>query len=308
MWFEGQMERSVNTLMQIKDRLSSFVDTPWFMGSMAGFAAVASLKSAPFVFLSGPPIAFLALSGSFGRLGLGFLLGLLLLVVGWAALGQGSVSGFSSVLLVWVIFTVLARVFLSKQSLHLPLLIVAALMSLKVLLGNIVTPELQALLPLGLGEGHDYRAAISSLNGMEGTAPRLLSGFTAVLMGFALFGGFLFSIWAQDLVGASFRLQSRFAEISFSRWTIFFVVFLVWLGGLISLGLLEDLMMVWISVYAIVGLSVLDGVIQVRRLSRLWLLPAYVLLFLLPPEALVTLALVGSVDAFVHFRIQGEGR
>lgn len=302
------MGNSVSRLMQSKDRLSKIVDHPWFMGLVAGAMAVASLKSPPLVFLSGPPIGFLALGGSLREQVIGLVLALLLLITGIVILGMLSVPAVASVFWIWFLFLVLARVFLWKKTLSGPLLVVGVLMSVQVLMVNLVRPEWQVFLPLGIGAGHDYRSAIAALKVMEGTEPRLLPGFTTILTGYALFAGFVFSLWAKERLGAPVEVVRAFAGIGFSRRIVFLVVFGIWLGGLLELGLLEDLLMVWISIYAVVGLSVLEGVIQVRRLPRLWMLPAWLLLLLAPPEILVTLALVGSVDAFVHFRTQGEGR
>ena len=294
--------------MQSKDRLSKIVDHPWFMGLVAGAMAVASLKSPPLVFLSGPAIGFLALGGLLREQVIGFFLALLLLVTGMVILGMLSVPAVASVFWIWFLFLVLARIFLWKKTLSGPLLVVGVLMSVQVLMVNLVRPEWQVFLPFGIGAGHDYRTAIAALKVIEGAKPRLLAGFTTILAGYAVFAGFVFSLWAKERLGTPVEVVRAFAGIGFSRRTVFFVVFGVWVGGLLELGLLEDLLMVWISIYAVVGLAVLEGVIQVRRLPRLWMLPAWLLLLLAPPEILVTLALVGSVDAFVHFRDQGEGR
>jgi len=56
--------------------------------------------------------------------------------------------------------------------------------------------------------------------------------------------------------------------------------------------------------YSMVGLAVIHGVLSVRGMSVGWLWPVYLLVAFLPPEALATLALIGAVDTFVHFRIQ----
>ncbi len=95
--------------------------------------------------------------------------------------------------------------------------------------------------------------------------------------------------------------------MSLPRGLLALAVALIWAGDMWDRLLLADLMMIAILLYAFVGLAVIHGIIAVRGASSRWLIPVYLLLFLLPPQALVTFAALGVVDVFVHFRAQ-EGR
>jgi hypothetical protein len=86
----------------------------------------------------------------------------------------------------------------------------------------------------------------------------------------------------------------------------FFVVLLsagVLTGVFDSRGhILTDLFIIAVMMYSFQGLAAMHRMTATRGLSQLWLLPAYIGLFLLPPHFIVGLAMVGVTDSLINFR------
>jgi hypothetical protein len=74
-------------------------------------------------------------------------------------------------------------------------------------------------------------------------------------------------------------------------------------GVLDSRGhVLTDLFIIAVMMYLFQGLAAMHRMAAARGLSQLWLLPAYIGLFYLPPYFIMGLAMVGVTDSLINFR------
>lgn len=133
---------------------------------------------------------------------------------------------------------------------------------------------------------------------------QLINGFVGLIYGLSLFLALLLGRWLHCLAEQSRGFGQEFRRLTVPIWILPLAVALIWAAGLWDPVLLTDLLMVAILIYFFVGLAVIHGVIAVRGLSPVWLLPPYLMITFFPPEALATLALIGAIDPFIHFRDQ----
>lgn len=280
----------------------------WVSGVIAGLFAVLSLRLPPFSILSSSIVAMVALSEGLARtMGVVLLAGLLV-AMGWYGLGSPSGLAFPLVLALWPPLLLMTLVLKRSGNWGLALQVAGAVMLVFVLAMHTWTDDVVTF-------WHDWLqrslAAVpgADLKGFEQSSMlRLVNGFVAMIFGLALIVALMLGRRLQFMAFPPGDFGREFRAISLPAWVLALAVAVMWAGGLRDVVMLSDLLMVAILLYAVVGLAVIHGVLFVRGMSAAWRVPVYLLIAFFPPEALATLALIGVVDTFVHFRVQEAAR
>ena len=280
----------------------------WVSGVIAGLFAVLSLRLPPFSILSSSIVAMVALSEGLARtMGVVLLAGLLV-AMGWYGLGSPSGLAFPLVLALWPPLLLMTLVLKRSGNWGLALQVAGAVMLVFVLAMHTWTDDVVTF-------WHDWLqralAAVpgADLKGFEQSSMlRLVNGFVAMIFGLALIVALMLGRRLQFMAFPPGDFGREFRAISLPAWVLALAVAVMWAGGLRDVVMLSDLLMVAILLYAVVGLAVIHGVLFVRGMSAGWRVPVYLLIAFFPPEALATLALIGVVDTFVHFRVQEAAR
>lgn len=136
----------------------------------------------------------------------------------------------------------------------------------------------------------------------------LMNGFLMMVLGLSLVLTILLARWWQALLYNPGGFRAEFHALLVPR---SLAVAVAALGGLVFSGTVAkssiwvDLFMLSMMVYFVQGLAVIHGIVGGRGLSRWWLAPIYVGLFLVPPHVILGLVMVGLVDSLVDFRSRG---
>jgi len=234
-------------------------------------------------------------------------IGGVLVGAGWWLLGTPPGMAFPWVFALWPPLLAMAEVLRRTGQQGRSLLVAGGVMLAFVLVMHLATDDVAAYWEAWVHRAvSSFPAAVVPVADLK-EALRLLNGFIALVYGLSLMLSLLLGRWLQSLAFNPGGFALEFQRLSLPRWALALAVALVWTGGLLDRLLLADLMMVAILLYFFVGLAVVHGVIAVRGASRRWLIPVYLLATLLPPQGLATLAALGAVDTFVHFRAQRGG-
>jgi len=279
----------------------------WLAGGFAGFFGVLALRLPPLAIVSAAFVVLTALAGGFRRGILTVGIGGVLVGAGWWLMGTPPGMAFPLVLTLWPPVLAMAEALRRTQRLGPALQIAGGVMLGFVLIMHLATKDVAAFWEAWVQRSvAALPAAVIPLPDLK-EALRLLNGFFALVYGLSLMLSLVLGRWWLSLAFNAAGFAAEFRELSLPRWLLALTVALIWIGEMWDRLLLADLLMVAILLYGFVGLAVIHGVIAVRGASRRWLIPVYLLLFLLPPQALVTLAVLGAVDVYVHFRVQ-EGQ
>lgn len=284
--------------------VSSWANSPWRLGFIAGLFAVLALRLPVFVIPASALVVLPILQLGLVRGGMAVLVGACVLLAGWLALGLPLGQMLPLALPVWLAVVPMALFLRCSDRLEPPLLWMGAITLIFVLGMHTWTDDVVSFWREWLNHA---RAAlpVADLKGLEeASMMRLVNGFVAMVYGLALMLSLVLGRWLQYKLFPSGSLAREFRELSLPSWVLALAVAVIWAGGLRDVVMLSDLLMVAMLLYSTVGLAVIHGVLFVRGMSAGWLWPVYLLIAFLPPEALATLALIGAVDAFVHFRIQ----
>lgn len=283
---------------------SLIVRNIWVAGVFPGVFGLLALRLPPLAIVSAGLLAFVALREGWQRGCLAALLAGLLVGAGWWWLGSRPGLPFPLVYALWPPLLAMTQILRDSGSQGRALLVAGGVMLAFVLVMHAVTGDV-------VDYWHDWlKNAVAAVPGAtlkgfeENDAIRLMNGFMALLYGLGLMLALLLGRWLQSIAFNPGEFAPEFRQLILPRWLLPVAVAAIWLGGLLDAILLADLLMVTILVYFFAGLAVIHGVIAVRALPSGWLVPVYLLVIFFPPQALATLALLGAVDAFVHFRVQ----
>jgi hypothetical protein len=280
----------------------------WSTGAMAGIFALLSLRLPPFSILSASLVVMVALNAGLARaMGVVLLAGLMV-AAAWYGLGSPPGLAFPLVFALWPPLLLMSFVLKRSGDWGQALRVAGAVMLIFVLAMHTWTDDVVTF-------WHEWlqRAMVAvpgaNLKGVEQASTlRLMNGFVAMIYGLALIVALMLGRWLQFMAFPPGDFGREFRAISLPAWVLALAVAVMWAGGLRDVVMLSDLLMVAILLYAVVGLAVIHGVLFVRRMSGGWRVPVYLLIAFFPPEALATLALIGVVDTFVHFRVQQAPR
>jgi hypothetical protein len=249
-------------------------------------------------------VAMVVLSQGLAR-GMGaVMLAGLMVAVAWHSLGSPVGLAFPLVLALWPPLLLMSLVLRRGGDLGQPLRVAGAVMLIFVLAMHTWTEDVVMY-------WHEWlQRAVGAMSGADlkgfDKSPmlRLVNGFVAMVYGLAIMLALMLGRWLQFMAFPPGDFGREFRAIALPAWVLALAVAVMWAGGLRDVVMLSDLLMVAILLYAIVGLAVIHGVLFVREMSAGWRAPVYLLIGFFPPEALATLALIGVVDTFVHFRVQ----
>ena len=282
----------------------SVLHHPGWTGVLAGLFGLLALRLPMFVIPAAALVALPILRDGLWWGGVALLAGSTVVAAGWVGLGLPLGQRLPLVFVLWPIMVPMAEIVRRTGPLGPALLVAGAAMLAGVLALHGFT-----------GDGVDFwqswlqrtLAAIpgaSQRMGDEVGSLRLINGFLALLLGLSLFLALLLARWLQFRATGRAGFAAEFRHLQLPLWALPLTVALIWAGGMQDPALLSDLLMIGILLYFFVGLAVLHGVFHVRGWRPVWLIPAYLLIVLSPPEAMAALALVGAVDVFVRFRDQ----
>lgn len=126
---------------------------------------------------------------------------------------------------------------------------------------------------------------------------------------------FLISLWTlcviiSLLIGRSWQamlfnpqgLRKEFERLRFDHLTGFSTLALLVLELLTDWPLVSNLTVIMTIVYAFCGLAVIQGIISALNAHSMWTVALYVLLFLVSPQMVIILALLGLTDTWFRFR------
>ena len=284
--------------------VSSWVNSPWRLGLISGLFAVLALRLPLFVIPAAALTILPVLQSGLLRGGTAVLVGSFLVVCGWLVLGLPPGQVLPLVFPVWAAAVPMALFLRHFGRLEPSMLWVGAVMLIFVLGMHTWTDDVVTF-------WHEWlKSAVVAVPGAdlrgleEARMLRLANGFMAMVFGLTLMLSLMLGRWLQYRLSPSGSFAREFRELSLPSWVLALSVAVIWAGGLRDVVMLSDLLMVAMLLYSMVGLAVIHGVLSVRGMSVGWLWPVYLLVAFLPPEALATLALIGAVDTFVHFRIQ----
>ena len=276
------------------------------MGVLAGLFGVMALRLPMFVIAAAALVALPILREGPWRGGVALLVGSAVVAVGWVGLGLPPGQRLPLIFVLWPVMVPMAEIVRRTGQLGPALLVAGAAMLVMVLAMHGFT-----------GDGVDFwqgwlQRTLAAIPGASqrvgdevgGLRLRLINGFLALLLGLSLFLALLLARWLQFQVTSRAGFAAEFRRLQLPLWVLPLTVALIWAGGLRDPALLSDLLMIGILLYFFVGLAVLHGVFHVRGWRPAWLIPAYLLIMLSPPETMAALALVGAVDVFVRFRDQ----
>ena len=290
----------------MRDFASLLPRNGWLAGLLAGVFGVLALRLPPLAIASAALVVLPALDGGFSRGVLVAAVGGVLVGAGWWLLGTPPGMAFPLVLALWPPVLAMAEALRRTGEWGPVLRIAGGVMLAFVVVMHLATEDVAAFWEAWVRRAvATLPAAVVPLPDLK-EALRLLNGFFALAYGLSLMLSLLLGRWMQFLAFNPGGFAPEFRRLSLPGWMLALAVALIWAGAAWDRLLLADLLMIAILLYAFVGLAVIHGVIAVRGASRRWLAPVYLLLILLPPQALVTLAALGAVDALVHFRVQGE--
>ncbi|MFN5746864.1 MAG: hypothetical protein ACK443_12390 [Methylococcaceae bacterium] len=276
----------------------------WMAGMLAGIFALLGLRLLPFVILSGAMIAVpaLRLGWRYGFMAITYAA--LILCAGWYWLGTPPGVPFPLALLIWPLLLVLTEARRRSGGLHLPLMAMGLIMVIYVIVMHLVTGDVMAFWQRWLSHAMAAVPGISVRSFEQNEALRVVNGFVAMLLGLSLMLALLLGRWLGSLSDQPGSFAPEFRALALSRMVLPLTVAAIWGAGLWEPLMKTDLLMVAILFYCFVGLAVLQGVIAIRGMSSLWLIPIYLMVLIYPPQGLVALALIGALDPFVHFRQQ----
>lgn len=98
------------------------------------------------------------------------------------------------------------------------------------------------------------------------------------------------------------RLDRRFAPVAV------LIVLVALLANALTGGLAGELALVVVVLYMLQGLAVIHAIVNMRGASVGWLVGVYLLLFLLPPQVMMLLALIGFTDMWMNLRARAGRR
>jgi hypothetical protein len=232
---------------------------------------------------------------------------LLMMVIFLATAGRADLS-FFLLLGVWLPNVLCCWVLRTTQSQASALLFVGGLATLFVVAMHILAGDViawwQQWIEQAINQANIQGVTIEQI--IQEGALALMNGLVAMLLGLNLMLTVLLARWWQGLLYNPGGFVKEFYTLRLPRSLTFFVVLLsagVLTGVFDSRGhILTDLFIIAVMMYSFQGLAAMHRMTATRGLSQLWLLPAYIGLFLLPPHFIVGLAMVGVTDSLINFR------
>jgi hypothetical protein len=146
-------------------------------------------------------------------------------------------------------------------------------------------------------------ATVSGFN-REGSL-QFVTGLASSSLTLCMILTILASRWLQSVVYNPGGFSKEFQSLRLSKpvaWATL-TTLLLYIGLSYQEGnILSDLLMIAAIAYAFHGIATLHGATKTAELSRIWVVLAYLSLFLLPRFTIVLLAFIGLADTFFDFR------
>lgn len=98
------------------------------------------------------------------------------------------------------------------------------------------------------------------------------------------------------------KLRPELHNIRLPRWTTFAVAMMFLFAWLSKLPMLIDMLPLWLLIFAVTGLSVIHSIVAARKMSWMWLVVLYAMLFFSLPYMIVALAMVAMSDSWFNVR------
>lgn len=136
-----------------------------------------------------------------------------------------------------------------------------------------------------------------------------MNAFMAALIGGSTAASVLLGRWMQSVAYNPKGFAIEFCELRLSVLILVGLVGLKFAGRwLQSTTLQNDVLALAILLFGIQGLAVIHGVVRIRNLSWIFVLPPYALLFWSPQSFVEGVAALGAIDTLVDFRRRANPR
>ncbi len=145
---------------------------------------------------------------------------------------------------------------------------------------------------------------------MQATMAQVLTALSAMVLYFSAMGGLLIGRWWQAMLYNPGGFKKEFLALHIGKWPAWAVVGLsLWAmfaqGGVGTLP--TDLAVVALAPFALAGISLVHAWVEYKQSSVWWLVILYVLSFIMLPQVVFTMALVGLSDSWVDWRSRWGG-
>ncbi|CCE23164.1 hypothetical protein [Methylotuvimicrobium alcaliphilum] len=131
---------------------------------------------------------------------------------------------------------------------------------------------------------------------------RLMNGLVAMMFGFAVTSSLLIGRWMQAALYNPGGFAEEFYRVRYPIYALGVLGVVLIVTALFSEALLYDLLLVFMMPFFFHGMAVLHCTVDVSERSKNYLLPPYLLLFVMPQYAIVGMAFLGMADIFLNFR------
>ncbi len=276
---------------------------------VAAVTAILALMLPPLAWVSGGVIALVVLHLGPGKgMQLIVLAGIAAMGLSWLVLGTPMLS-LGVILLLWLPLWLTSVVLRQTVSLGLSLQLIAGLGVAFVLTLDLGFPQIQQQLAAEFAEmirpvieQQPSEAAQAELIQAMDTVLKLLPGILAIGMIFGVVLSLLLGRWWQAALYNPGGLTKEFNELRLGRILPMLSVVLILLSVFTGSDLMTMLMLVLLSLYMIQGFAIVHGIIELRKISKGWLIGLYIMVFMLPHLVVFPLAVFGLSDAWIDFR------
>lgn len=269
---------------------------------VAGVFGALSLVFLPAAFLSAAALGLIALRKGIANAFIIAMGASCLVAAGWWMVNLRPGLGFPIVLVLWIPVLVGCVVLRRSRTQGLALLTVASLCVLWVIAMHLMTGDVVAFWRNWLAR------AVSGVPGAtvqgferDGTLP-LMNGLVAYFLGFSAMLSVLMARWMQSLLYYPGGFGEEFRRLCLPPVLAVMVIASLLAVSAFSRVLLSDLFLIGLMMYLFVGLAVIHGILNKRRLSWVWAAPPYIAMAMMPQYAILGLAFLGAADGFARFR------
>ncbi|MBI5451228.1 MAG: DUF2232 domain-containing protein [Gammaproteobacteria bacterium] len=146
----------------------------------------------------------------------------------------------------------------------------------------------------------------------------VMTGLVAAMIVYSIMINLMIARWWQSLLFNPGGFRAEFLRLRLGRVATIVALIIIafsMLGGKAMSSLAGNLVVLVVAVFSLQGLALLHAMIDHYKAHVGWLVGAYVLMLLLAPQAMVTLAALGLTDSWLDFRARwgsmpppGDGR
>lgn len=130
----------------------------------------------------------------------------------------------------------------------------------------------------------------------------VMNGLVAILLGLSTISSILIARWMQSILYNPGGFKAEFQLIQIPRLFLYGLIVLILVFAALQSSLMGDLLIIGAMMYFFQGLATLHYNVNKQKRSSAFLLPPYLLLFMVPQFVVIGLACVGVSDTFLNYR------